>query len=38
MRRNIRKSNQVFMWGVMAMAVVVLLVVGLFWLMCLPQK
>lgn len=38
MRRNIRKSNQAFMWGIMAMAFVVLLVAGLFWLLCLPQK
>lgn len=38
MRRNIRKSNQKFMWRVMAMAVAVLVVMYLFWLLCLPQK
>ena len=37
-RRDVRKDNQRFMWTIMAMAVVVLMVVGLFWLWCLPQK
>lgn len=37
-RRDARKSNQRFLWSVMAMAVVVLMVVGLFWMWCLPQK
>lgn len=38
MRRNIRKSNQRFMWGVMAMAMAVLLIVYLFFSLCPPQK
>lgn len=38
MRHNIRKSNQSIMWGIMAMAVIVVLVVGLFVFWCLPQK
>lgn len=38
MRRNIRKSNQKFMWGVMVMAMVVLAVVYLFLSASLPQK
>ena len=29
-RRDVRKANQRFMWATMAMAVVVLMVVGLF--------
>ena len=37
-RRDVRKANQRFMWATLAMAVVVLMVVGLFWLWCLPQK
>ena len=37
-RRDVRKANQRFMWATMAMEVVVLMVVGLFWLWCLPQK
>jgi len=38
MRRNIRKSNQRFMWGVIAMAMAVLLIVYLFLSLCPPQK
>jgi hypothetical protein len=36
MRHNIRKSNQSFMWGVMAMAIIVLLIAGLFMYWCIP--
>lgn len=38
MRHNIRKTNQSMMWGIMAMAVLVLLVVGMFVFWSLPQK
>ena len=38
MRRNIRKSNQRFMWGVMAMAMAVLFIVYLFLSLCPPKK
>lgn len=38
MRRNIRKSNQKFMWGVMVMTMVVLALVYLFLSASLPQK
>ena len=38
MRRNIRKSNQKFMWGVMVMAMVVLAKVYLLLSASLPQK
>ncbi len=37
-RRDIRKSNMTFMYAVVAMAIVVLMVVGLFWYMCMPAK
>ena len=37
-RRDIRRANQNFMWGIIGMAVVVLLVVFLFWYWCLPPK
>jgi hypothetical protein len=37
-RHDIRKSNQHFMFGVAGMAIVVLLVVALFWYWCLPAK
>ena len=33
-RRDIRKSNMTFV----GMAIVVLMVVGLFWYMCMPAK
>ena len=36
MRRNIRKANQQFLYGTAVMALVVLLVVGLFWYWCMP--
>lgn len=38
MKRNIRKSNQSFMWGILAMAIVVLLVAYLFLYWCVPAK
>ena len=38
MRRNIRKSNQKFMWGVMVMAMAGLALVCLFLSGSLPQK
>ena len=38
MRRNIRKSNQKFMWGVMVMAMAVLVLVYPFLSASLPQK
>ena len=38
MRRNIRKSNQKFMWGEMVMAMAVLALVYLFLSASLPQK
>lgn len=38
MRRNIRKSNQKFMWGVLVMAIAVLALVYLFLSASLPQK
>ncbi len=34
-RRNIRRANQQFMLGIAAMAIVVLMVVALFWYWCL---
>ncbi len=38
MRRNIRKSNQRFMWGIMVMAMAVLLVANLFLSVADPGK
>lgn len=38
MRHNIRKSNQSFMWGIMAMAIIVLLICFLFLYWCIPAK
>ena len=38
MKRNIRKSNQKFMWGVTVMAMAVLALVYLFLSASLPQK
>ncbi len=38
MRRNIRKSNQRFMWGIMVMAMAVLLVAYLFLSVAVPGK
>ena len=38
MRRNIRKSNQAFMWSIMAMSIVVLLIAFLFLYWCVPVK
>ncbi len=38
MRHNIRKSNQAFMWGIMAMAIVVLMIAFLFLYWCVPAK
>lgn len=38
MRRNIRKSNQKFMWGIMVMAMAVLLVAYLFLSVAVPGK
>lgn len=38
MRRNIRKSNLSFMYGIMAMAIIVLLIAGLFLYLCLPAS
>ena len=35
MRHNIRKANQRFMFGVMAMAIIVLLVAALFLYLCI---
>ncbi len=37
MRHNLRKANQRFMFGIMAMAVLVLLVAGLFLYLCLQK-
>lgn len=37
-RRDIRKSNQNLMFSVMAMAIAVILVVVLFWYLCMPVK
>lgn len=37
-RHNLQKANQRFMFGVAAMAIVVLLVAALFWFWCLPVK
>ena len=37
-RRDIRKSNRNFMIGTACMAVMVILVVLLFWYWCLPVK
>lgn len=36
-RHNLRKLNQSIMMGVMGMAVVVLLVILLFWYLCMKQ-
>lgn len=36
--RDIRRSNRQFMLGIMAMAIVVLMVVALFWYWCLPVQ
>ena len=38
MRRNIRKSNQAFMWSIMAMSIVVLLIAFLVLYWCVPVK
>ncbi len=38
MRHDIRKSNQRFMWGIMAMAIVVLLIAFVFLYWCIPAK
>lgn len=38
MRHNIRKSNQNFMWGILGVAIVVLLVASLFLYWCAPVK
>lgn len=38
MRHNARKSNQSFMYGIMAMAIVVLIIAGLFLYLCIPVK
>lgn len=38
MRHNARKSNQSFMYGIMAMAIVVLIIAGLFLYLCIPTK
>ncbi len=37
MRNNLRKANQRFMFGIMAMAILVLLVAGLFLYLCLQK-
>lgn len=37
MRHNLRKANQRFMFGIMAMAMLVLLVAGLFLYLCLKK-
>jgi uncharacterized iron-regulated membrane protein len=37
MRHNLRKANQRFMYGIMAMAMLVLLVAGLFLYLCLQK-
>lgn len=37
MRRNIRKTNNSIMFGIMAMAILVLLVVAMFWVLGMPQ-
>lgn len=38
MKHKARKANQSFMWGIMAMAIVVLLVASLFLYWCVPAK
>lgn len=37
MRHNLRKANQRFMFGIMAMAMLVLVVAGLFLYLCLQK-
>lgn len=37
MRHNLRKANQRFMFGIMAMAMLVLLVAGLFLYLCMQK-
>lgn len=37
MRNNLRKANQRFMFGIMTMAMLVLLVAGLFLYLCLQK-
>mgnify|MGYP006916308515 CR=1 FL=1 len=37
-RRDIRRANRQFMLGIIAMAIVVLMVVALFWYWCLPVQ
>ena len=37
MRHNLRKANQRFMFGIMAMAMLVLLIAGLFLYLCLQK-
>lgn len=38
MRRNIRKSNQNFMFTIAGMSIAVLMVVAFFWYWCLHMK
>lgn len=38
MRHNIRKSNQQLMYGVMAMAILVILIAAMFLYWCEPVK
>ncbi len=35
-RRDIRRSNQNFMMGIVSLALLVLIVVAFFWYWCLP--
>ena len=35
--RNIGRHNRNFMWGILAMALVVLMAAGMFLYLCLPQ-
>ena len=37
MKHNVRKANQTFMYGVMAMAILVMLVAGLFLYICMQK-
>lgn len=38
MRHNIRRANQRFLFGILGMAIVVIMVVALFLVWCMPQK
>lgn len=38
MRHNIRKTNRNLMWAVMAMAVIVLMIAGMFIYWCAPVR